>query len=68
MNAELKHHLGYEKHALEGRGSGNNRHGKSLKKVQGDFGAVEIEVRAEPRGFTKKTEAQAESAGSRLRQ
>jgi putative transposase len=44
MNAELKHHLGYEKHALEGRGSGNNRNGKSRKKVQGDFGAVEIEV------------------------
>jgi putative transposase len=44
MNAELKHHLGYEKHALEGRGSGNNRNGKSRKKVQGDFGAVEMEV------------------------
>ena len=44
MNAELNHHLGYEKHAAEGRGSGNNRNGKSLKKVQGDFGAVEIEV------------------------
>ena len=46
MNAELNHHLGYEKHAPEGRGSGNNRNGRSRKKVQGDFGAVEIE---EPR-------------------
>src|SRR5881227_2660117 len=44
MNAELSHHLGYEKHSAEGRGSGNNRNGKSRKKVQGDFGAVEIEV------------------------
>ena len=44
MNAEMSHHLGYEKHAPEGRGSGNNRNGKSRKKVQGDFGAVEIEV------------------------
>ena len=44
MNAELSHHLGYEKHAAEGRGSGNNRNGKSRKKVQGDFGSVEIEV------------------------
>ena len=44
MNAEMSHHLGYEKHAVEGRGSGNNRNGKSRKKVQGDFGAVEIEV------------------------
>ena len=44
MNAELNHHLSYEKHAPEGRGSGNNRNGTSRKKVQGDFGAVEIEV------------------------
>src|SRR3979411_3787 len=35
MNAEMSHHLGYEKHAPEGRGSGNNRNGKSRKKVQG---------------------------------
>src|SRR5947209_20135427 len=44
MNAGLSHHLGYEKHSAEGRGSGNNRNGKSRKEVQGDFGAVEIEV------------------------
>jgi putative transposase len=44
MNAELSHHLGYEKGEPEGRGSGNNRNGKSRKKVQGDFGAVEIAV------------------------
>src|SRR5262245_2930659 len=44
MNAELSHHLGYEKHAAEGRRSGNNRNGRSRKKIQGDFGAVEIEI------------------------
>jgi putative transposase len=44
MNAELTHHLGYEKHEPEGRGSGNNRNGKSHKQVQGDFGSVEIAV------------------------
>src|SRR5437868_14778937 len=44
MNAEMSHHLGYEKHAPAGRKSGNNRNGRSRKKVQGDFGAVEIEV------------------------
>src|SRR5207237_8323292 len=44
MNAEMSDHLGYQKHAPEGRGSGNNRNGSSSKKVQGDFGAVEIEV------------------------
>ena len=44
MNAELTHHLGYDKHEPEGRGSGNTRNGKSRKNVQGDFGNVEIAV------------------------
>lgn len=44
MNAEMSHHLGYEKHAPEGRGSGNTRNGRSRKKVQGEFGSVEIEI------------------------
>src|SRR5262249_60390771 len=44
MNAELTHHLGYEKNDPEGRGSGNSRNGKSRKKLKGDFGEVEIEV------------------------
>ena len=44
MNAELTHHLGYEKGQAEGRGSGNNRNGTSRKTVQGDFGWVEIAV------------------------
>lgn len=44
MNAELTHHLGYEKGQAEGRGSGNNRNGNSRKRVQGDFGTVEIAV------------------------
>ena len=44
MNAELTHHLGYEKHEPVGRGNGNTRNGKSRKRVQGDFGAVEIAV------------------------
>ena len=44
MNAELTHQLGYEKHAPQGRGSGNSRNGKSRKKLKGDFGEIEIEV------------------------
>ena len=44
MNAELTQHLGYAKHTLEGRGTGNSRNGRSRKRVQGDFGKVEIEV------------------------
>ena len=44
MNAELTHHLGYEKQEPEGGGSGNSRNGQSRKTVQGDFGKVEIAV------------------------
>lgn len=44
MNAELTHHLGYEKHEVAGRGSGNSRNGASQKRVKGDFGEVGIAV------------------------
>jgi putative transposase len=42
MGAEMTHHLGYEKGEASGRGSGHNRNGQSRKKVQGDFGAIEV--------------------------
>jgi putative transposase len=44
LNAELTHHLGYEKHEPEGRLSGNSRNGTSRKKLKGDFGEAEIAV------------------------
>lgn len=44
MEAELTTHLGYAKHDPAGYGSGNSRNGTSRKKIQGDFGQVEIEV------------------------
>jgi len=44
MNAELTHHLGYEKHDPAGYNSGNSRNGTSGKKVKGEFGEMEIEV------------------------
>src|SRR4051794_9569800 len=44
LNAELTHHLGYEKNDPNGRGSGNSRNGKSRKKLTGDFGQIELEV------------------------
>src|SRR3954454_15046321 len=44
MDAELTHHLGYEKHDTAGRGSGNSRNGISRKKLKGDFGEAEIAV------------------------
>jgi putative transposase len=50
LNAELTHHLGYEKHDPEGRGSGDSRNGTSRKKLTGDFGEVEIEVPRDRKG------------------
>ena len=44
MNAELTHHLGYEKNDPAGRGSGNTRNGTSAKTLKGDFGEARIEV------------------------
>src|SRR5438874_5570589 len=44
LNAELTHHLGYEKNDPDGRGSGNSRNGKSRKKLTGDFGEIDLEV------------------------
>ena len=50
LNAELTHHLGYEKHDPEGRGSGNSRNGTGRKNLKGDFGEIEIEVPRDRRG------------------
>jgi putative transposase len=50
LNAELTHHLGYEKHDPEGSASGNTRNGKSRKTLKGDFGEVEIEVPRDRQG------------------
>jgi transposase-like protein len=44
MQAELQHHLGYEKHDPAGYNSGNSRNGKSRKKLKGDFGEMELET------------------------
>src|SRR5437016_14595755 len=44
MQAELTHHLGYDKHSPEGNPNGNSRNGKSKKTLKGDFGTLPIEV------------------------
>ena len=44
LQAEMTHHLGYEKHARSGRGSGNSRNGTSRKTLLSGTGEVEIEV------------------------
>lgn len=44
LNAEMDEHLGYQKHAQEGRGTGNNRNGYSTKRLKGQHGEVTIQA------------------------
>src|SRR6516162_8739550 len=44
LEVELTEHLGYERHAVEGRGSGNSRNGSYPKTVTTDIGKVELRV------------------------
>lgn len=42
MQAEMKEHLGYEKHDPAGANTGNSRNGVTRKTLTGEFGEVEI--------------------------
>lgn len=44
MQAEITHHLGYEKHSAAGYNSGNSRNGKSKKILKGEIGTLPIDV------------------------
>lgn len=54
MDAELTHHLGYEKGRPEGRGSGNSRNGSSRKRVQGILGRSRSQFRATGTGASSR--------------
>jgi putative transposase len=55
LNAELTHHLGYERHDPAGNNSGNSRNGTSSKTLKGEFGELELEI---PRDRTSTFEPQ----------
>ena len=44
LQGEMTHHLGYEKHAPEGKNSGNSRNGSYPKTLRSKRGQVNIEV------------------------
>ena len=50
LEGELTAHLGYEKHAAEGRNSGNSRNGTTAKSILTGDGEVDIEVPRDRRG------------------
>lgn len=44
IEAEMEHHLGYEKHSVLGKNTGNNRNGHSKKILKSDAGEVELNI------------------------
>jgi len=44
LNGELNDHLGYDKHEVVGRNSGNSRNGRTPKTLKGSHGEVVIET------------------------
>ena len=44
LEVEMTDHLGYERHAVEGRNSGNSRNGSYPKTVTTEIGQVELQV------------------------
>ena len=44
LEVEMTDHVGYEPHAIEGRGSGNSRNGTYPKSVTTEIGKVDLRV------------------------
>jgi len=62
LGVEMAEHLGYERHAVEGRGSGNSRNGYYPKTVRTEIGDVEVQV---PRDRNATFEPQIVPVGQR---
>ncbi len=50
LEAELTEHLGYDKHAPQGRGSGNSRNGTSPKTLKTGQGDVPLDIPRDRQG------------------
>jgi putative transposase len=50
LEEEMTDHLGYDKHEVAGRGSGNSRNGTRAKTVMTEIGPVQIEVPRDTNG------------------
>ena len=44
LSGEMTEHLGYGKHDISGRNSGNSRNGTTTKTLKGEFGEIELET------------------------
>ena len=71
LNAEIEQHLGYAKHALEGKNSGNSRNGKTSKKIRSVHGEIELDIPRDRNGsfepkLVKKGEKQLNGFDDRI--
>lgn len=71
LNAEMEQHLGYAKHAPEGKNSGNSRNGKSSKKLRSVHGEIELDIPRDRNGsfepkLVKKGEKQLNGFDDRI--
>lgn len=53
--AEMTHHLGYEKHAVAGNNTGNSRNGKTSKTIKTGSGNIKIDVPRDRNGDFQPT-------------
>ena len=64
LEVELAEHLGYEPHAVEGRGSGNSRNGSYPKTMTTEIGEVEVRVPRDRAGRSSRSRSPSVSAVS----
>ena len=62
IEEELTDHLGYPRHAVEGRCKGNSRNGKSEKTLDGEYGKIPLDI---PRDRNGEFESQLINEGQR---
>ena len=71
LEAEMESHLGYPKHAPEGKRSGNSRNGKTSKSVRSVHGDIELDIPLDRNGtfepkLVKKGEKQFDGFDERI--
>ena len=64
LEVEMEEHLGYAKHAAEGRNLGNSRNGARAKTVITEIGPIELDVPRDRDGSFEPLTVRKGSAGS----
>jgi putative transposase len=64
LEVEMTDHVGYEPHAIDGRGSGNSRNGSYPKTVTTEIGKVDLRVPRDRKGTFDPVTVRKDSAAS----